>query len=739
MDQRRLAVLIGNTTFKYKEDFPMLNNSVNDVQEMATVLTGYAEFDQAEGFVNEPHDKIIQALDDLFKTAKRGDIALVYYSGHGYLDDSGDFFLVSHDSNPQLIHSTSIPAYAIHHMMRGSQCKHKVTILDCCFSGAFIKNNSYRKGPTVPLSLPRLRGEAEVILTSSGKVQLSFEVEKGPNSLFTQYIIDGIKTGKADLDQDGLIAIDELFDYAERAVRRDRSEQTPMKESRVRDSRIIIAVNPNRSMKSGVIDPARPAKTIELNFPNPVSDPKDFFGRQRELKQIEETLVQKNSVVVLGERRIGKTSLQMVATEMLRRRENNRVVCLPPLPPSGAILSWQDFLIEVFQSLCSYFRMPPQDTGLFDTQGQLVAISFGQITEAIIDLIRHNHETFVLIIDEFDVIIDNLQKRDESEVNKLLALISQLVERADIPIVVFLTMTQLPQQLLDSYASPFTFQTQLIKLRPFSEQDASDLIEGTLGTQITLDNGAFSCLCDLTGNVPYLILHMLEHLVRQFWSVGQVLTITQENIDVVAETAASDARINAVFENLYWAHFTADQRQLLLLLTKVKKIDVAVLEIIGSNFLSAARRLAKRSYLRHDDHGHYAFSMDLFRWWFCYWDHLETEIKAHQIDRLVQQVTSDIHMLDETTCQIRVNGKMVRLYPQDYRILSVLHAHAGELVTRDKIVDAVWPESEGGVDNTTIDTPIHRLRKSLENKQYIKTVSGKGFILSLNLPAQKEE
>jgi hypothetical protein len=56
---------------------------------------------------------------------------------------------------------------------------------------------------------------------------------------------------------------------------------------------------------------------IELNFPNEVSEEKDFYGRRREREQIERTLLSGTGrpVIILGERRIGKTSLQLITAK----------------------------------------------------------------------------------------------------------------------------------------------------------------------------------------------------------------------------------------------------------------------------------------------------------------------------------------------------------------------------------------------------------------------------------------
>jgi hypothetical protein len=69
-----------------------------------------------------------------------------------------------------------------------------------------------------------------------------------------------------------------------------------------------------------------------------------------------------------------------------------------------------------------------------------------------------------------------------------------------------------------------------------------------------------------------------------------------------------------------------------------------------------------------------------------------------------------------------------------YRLLELLHDHEGEIVSRDEVVAAVWPEEEAlGVSEQAIDALVRRLRERLAGLDpdyaYIVTVRGHGFRL----------
>jgi len=69
-----------------------------------------------------------------------------------------------------------------------------------------------------------------------------------------------------------------------------------------------------------------------------------------------------------------------------------------------------------------------------------------------------------------------------------------------------------------------------------------------------------------------------------------------------------------------------------------------------------------------------------------------------------------------------------------YRLLELLLDHEGEVVSRDTIVDAVWPdEAAMGISEQAIDALVRRLRDRISavdpDHAYVVTVRGHGFRL----------
>lgn len=92
--------------------------------------------------------------------------------------------------------------------------------------------------------------------------------------------------------------------------------------------------------------------------------------------------------------------------------------------------------------------------------------------------------------------------------------------------------------------------------------------------------------------------------------------------------------------------------------------------------------------------------------------------------------------LDKETRQVWINGEQIDppLSLPQYRLLQVLWDAGGRVVTRDEIVDAVWPDdSMEGISEQAIDALVRRLRErigDLDNDfRYVVTVRGHGFRL----------
>jgi two-component system OmpR family response regulator len=92
----------------------------------------------------------------------------------------------------------------------------------------------------------------------------------------------------------------------------------------------------------------------------------------------------------------------------------------------------------------------------------------------------------------------------------------------------------------------------------------------------------------------------------------------------------------------------------------------------------------------------------------------------------------DLHV-DPATRIVSRGGHQVELTAREFSLLEFLARHAGEVVSRERLLDHVWEESDESSTNV-VDVYVGYLRKKLErpfHRPLIRTVRGVGFQLDL--------
>ena len=97
-----------------------------------------------------------------------------------------------------------------------------VAFLDACYSGAaggrtFAAKRT-RAGTVDDLFLERLtRSKGRAIVTASRPTEVSIELPDLGHGIFTYYLVQGLK-GAADSNRDGIVTLQELYEYLEQQV-----------------------------------------------------------------------------------------------------------------------------------------------------------------------------------------------------------------------------------------------------------------------------------------------------------------------------------------------------------------------------------------------------------------------------------------------------------------------------------------------------------------------------------------
>ncbi len=90
-------------------------------------------------------------------------------------------------------------------------------------------------------------------------------------------------------------------------------------------------------------------------------------------------------------------------------------------------------------------------------------------------------------------------------------------------------------------------------------------------------------------------------------------------------------------------------------------------------------------------------------------------------------------VVDEATRRVALGRRELEppLSPQQFRLLALLVAAGGRVVSRQEVIEAVWPDALGGVTDQAVDALVYRLRERLAEldgeHEYIVTVRGHGY------------
>ncbi|GAB3894968.1 hypothetical protein GCM10029964_074180 [Kibdelosporangium lantanae] len=214
--RRAIAVVTG----RYRHDeLSDLGAPARDAEAVKRVL-GDPEIG---GFDVETYlDKDIQTLNDaiydFFSTAEPDDFLFAYFSSHGLRARNGRLYLATIDTDPHRLPPSAISSDYLAEQFDNCRAQQVVLVLDCCYAGAFAGD-------------PRLRGSRDRILVlTAGATERAHDDDRlssGKPSAFASAFFEGIETGRADNDQNGLITLREAFDYAVKRLRETNTPQTP--------------------------------------------------------------------------------------------------------------------------------------------------------------------------------------------------------------------------------------------------------------------------------------------------------------------------------------------------------------------------------------------------------------------------------------------------------------------------------------------------------------------------------
>jgi uncharacterized caspase-like protein len=248
---KRIALIIHNNTYHDPSLAPLIS-PLTDAHTLAGILRDPAigNFYRVELLLNQPAAEICRRLADFFHGKRRNDELLLYFTGHGLLNELGQLYLAAVDTRLDALAETAILATYLTGCMDRSFSRRQILLLDCRYSQ--IGSTPIDSGLSAEGNLAtafRGRGYGRVVLNADYPVPdiLAGETPDRATELgFTDHLIQALQTGAADLDKDGQVELRELYEYIQ-----DYSGQTinwfqPRHQTYGNPDKFILARNPHQ-------------------------------------------------------------------------------------------------------------------------------------------------------------------------------------------------------------------------------------------------------------------------------------------------------------------------------------------------------------------------------------------------------------------------------------------------------------------------------------------------------------
>ncbi len=469
-------------------------------------------------------------------------------------------------------------------------------------------------------------------------------------------------------------------------------------------------------------------------FPAAVQHPDDFFDREQPLEEVLHTLHirARQPIVLQGERGIGKTSLLLRVERALAQDQWGEWRWLAFYIPPGRLDRWEHFAWELLDGLDMVLSVLPDlpTPGALDTQGR--PLTFNHLVRLVNRLMapalnKNANLGVVVMMDEIDkggVHPDVLEK--------ILASIHYLVEKTDLPL--FFMMTIIARNLPEpAWGSPLP--AKLIRLTPLDATSQAELV-----TTLARHEGwrfPEEALCrwvdDWSGGHPYLMKLLLAAMLR----VQKALPAAEElrwQPDLFLQRALEMEEAGQLLEDVYTRFFSDEEKAVMLALAErwPQGIEGRELDPWQEPFIRALWGLVERGYVSQE-RGVFSLRMGFWAKWLRAWRLWPLERAAHPLPGLHGPELPQGLCVVRSTQRVYVDGREVEgLGGYPMRALLYLAEHAGQVVSRDELVRAIYPDEFHAATEQQIDVIISRIRKALGDKRpyrFLITLRGRGFRL----------
>lgn len=182
-----------------------LSGCCNDAREVCKMLStngdGSPNFDVKLLLNIKTKSELRKSLNDCF--SRDDDVALFYFSGHGFVDSFGGYLATPDYSE----YDVGVPLQDILTIVNGSKCKERIVIIDSCYSGKMGNSTNCNN------NLAEIN-EGVTILTACRDNETAGE--SNSHGVFTELFLEALSGCAADLT--GNITPGSIYAYVDKAL-----------------------------------------------------------------------------------------------------------------------------------------------------------------------------------------------------------------------------------------------------------------------------------------------------------------------------------------------------------------------------------------------------------------------------------------------------------------------------------------------------------------------------------------
>ncbi|MFC2107088.1 caspase family protein [Bacteroidota bacterium] len=250
--------LIALSVSKYQQDNMNIQYAVKDGRDLVNQYlqdkTKWSEIIVDTLYNQDAQRENILALKRKLLQTGVDDQVILFVSGHGLLDDNFDFYFATYDIDFNNPSEKGISYDELEWLLDSIPARKKLFLMDACHSGEVdkeeiiaynaekvdtlksgVKRYTYKAGilqdeETYSLGLQNSfelmqelftnlnRGSGAVVISAAAGDSYAMESDEWHNGVFTYSILNGLKSGKADINNDGEVSVSELRDYVGKSV-----------------------------------------------------------------------------------------------------------------------------------------------------------------------------------------------------------------------------------------------------------------------------------------------------------------------------------------------------------------------------------------------------------------------------------------------------------------------------------------------------------------------------------------